>query len=95
MSNFVVVNTKTWYVLGQFETLGAAKRSATCAMKRVKRSKKEEWYDYVAMSIEEFREGDTLVETRNLLNPDAGPIMIRRSQKGGCCDPGTETYWSM
>ena len=35
------------------------------------------------------------VETRNLLNPEAGPIKISAADRGGCCDPGTETYWSM
>jgi hypothetical protein len=33
--------------------------------------------------------------TRNILNPGAGEIEIERSAKGGCCDPGTETYHSM
>jgi len=33
--------------------------------------------------------------TRNILNPGAGEIEIERSEKGGCCDPGTETYHSM
>jgi len=35
------------------------------------------------------------VETRNILNPDFGPIMISLHNKGGCCDPGTERYHSM
>jgi hypothetical protein len=35
------------------------------------------------------------VETFNLLNPQAGKVMIARCQKGGCCDPGTERYWTM
>lgn len=39
--------------------------------------------------------GNLQVMTRNILNPDAGEFPISRSEKGGCCDPGTETYHSM
>lgn len=39
--------------------------------------------------------GREMLETRNILNPEAGPIMIARSEKGGCTDPGTETYHCM
>ena len=36
-----------------------------------------------------------LVETYNMLNPDAGPVMIKAYLKGTCCDPATETYHCM
>ena len=39
--------------------------------------------------------GNEQVETFNLLNQKAGPVMIARKNRGGCTDPGTETYWSM
>lgn len=39
--------------------------------------------------------GNEPVETYNLLNKQAGPLKIARKNRGGCCDPGTETYWSM
>jgi len=39
--------------------------------------------------------GNEPVETSNLLNPKAGKLQISRKNRGGCCDPGTETYWSM
>lgn len=51
--------------------------------------------DYVVMGLEEYVAKDVEVETYNILNPKAGPIMIKRSQKGGCCDPGTERYHCM
>lgn len=41
------------------------------------------------------RIGREKMTTRNMLNPEAGEIEISRSEKGGCCDPATETYWSM
>ena len=37
---------------------------------------------------------DPMVQTTNMLNPGS-VVMIRASQKGGCCDPGTERYHSM
>ena len=39
--------------------------------------------------------GKEQLKTRNMMNPEAGEVSIDRSDKGGCCDPGTETYWSM
>ena len=39
--------------------------------------------------------GSQQVETKNILNPEAGVIMIDRASKGGCTDPGTETYHCM
>jgi hypothetical protein len=34
-----------------------------------------------------------LVEVKNILS--GKPCMIRRSERGGCCDPSTERYHSM
>lgn len=39
--------------------------------------------------------GKEQLKTRNMMNPEAGEVSIDRSDKGSCCDPGTETYWSM
>ena len=44
-------------------------------------------------SAEDFNKNEPLVESTNLMN--GAPIMIPKSQLGGCCDPGTERYWSM
>ena len=71
---------------------------AKAAMKRSKFHSGKQRFpegEYVVMTIEEWHEADVMVETYNILNPKAGPIMIRKSQKGGCCDPGTERYHCM
>jgi hypothetical protein len=39
--------------------------------------------------------GNEPVMTSNILNPAAGEFPIARKAKGGCCDPGTETYHCM
>ena len=44
----------------------------------------------VKFSLEQNRE---LVESVNLMS--GKKIMIEKHLKGGCCDPGTEQYWSM
>jgi hypothetical protein len=36
---------------------------------------------------------DYTVLTRSLMNGE--PVEIDAQQRGGVCDPGTETYWSM
>jgi hypothetical protein len=36
---------------------------------------------------------EKMVETVNLMS--GKKVMIRESEKGGCCDPGTERYWTM
>ena len=49
--------------------------------------------DLVVCTYAEFEEQfDPLVETHNMLNPNASPIMIRKSLKGTASDPGTERY---
>lgn len=78
------------YGPGRYETEQAAKAQRTKAIKAGKLNE-----DWKVISVEEFNANEPMVETRNILNPDAGPIMIRISQRGGCCDPGTETYHSM
>ena len=47
------------------------------------------------ISKEEFDLADVEVETFNLLNPNGGPVMIKRSLKGTHMDPATESYHSM
>jgi hypothetical protein len=54
------------------------------------------WYTSLTRALEAVQKiGREKTTTRNILNPGAGEIEIERSAKGGCCDPGTETYHSM
>ena len=113
---FVVVdqNNDNYRPLGSktFDSIGAAKRSATCSNKRAlknlrvrrdryKMSQSEYVREldslpcYTVMSLEAYNAQDILVSTYNMLDPERRVIMIRKSLKGGCCDPATETYHSM
>jgi len=86
--------TKNGCPIAAYSSVGRAQ----AAMNRSKfRSGAQRWpaADYKVMTIAEWQEADVMVETVNILNPAAGPIMIRKSEKGGCCDPGTERYHCM
>jgi hypothetical protein len=43
----------------------------------------------------DFARLDYDVPTHNMLNPEAGEFMIKRSLKGTSCDPATERYHTM
>lgn len=95
MSAFIVHTANdTLVVEKRYATVGAAKAAMTRAKKR-NGSPKYPATTHEVMTLEQFQEADVMVETYNILNPGAGPIMIRKSQKGGCCDPGTERYHCM
>ena len=88
---FLIYNTETLYVEKRFDTLGGAKASLTR-----KYSKGRNGHLMAVTDVETFNnEIDYEVETRNILNPEAGVIMIRKSLKGTACDPGTERYHTM
>jgi hypothetical protein len=95
MTRAAIVHTNSLYIEKTYSSVNRAK----AAMKRAKRwdkvTPKYPEAEYQVMTLEEYREADVMVETYNLLNPKAGPIMIRKSQKNTCCDPGTERYHSM
>jgi hypothetical protein len=49
---------------------------------------------WIVMSREQFEHHyNPMVETKNLMSGET--VMIRKSEKGGCCDPAMERYWSM
>ncbi len=88
-----------------FETLGGAKASLTALKKKAVKNPDSyalrDVHKLVAATVEDwqasaaFAYSQEMVETINILNPSAGPIMIKRCEKGGASDPGTETYHSM
>jgi hypothetical protein len=88
------VGTETlYYVRGQYgykhyRTEQGAKAMATRLNKQYGDTKQ-----WVTMSAAEFDEKhNPMVETTNIMSGKT--VMIRKSEKGGCCDPGTERYWS-
>ena len=85
---YLIYNIDTLYVEARFETEQGAKTSWT---RKFKKNPK-----LAVTDVNTFRnEIDYEVDTINILNPSAGPIKIRKSLKGTCCDPATERYHSM
>ena len=79
--------TKDWQILAKFKTEHGAKISKTS---------KWDYKGFVGLRImtaDAFHALEPTVETVNLMS--GKKVKIQASQKGGCCDPGTERYWSM
>ena len=89
-----------------FATQAGAKRSCTAKNKNAYRRMVKNCNEmarkvpeftpmYAVTTSEDFNNNiNTMTTTYNMLDPDRRPIPIRRSEKGGCCDPATETYHS-
>ena len=85
----VIVDTETSRIVASFPTL----RGAKIALAR-KWAKKFPNTELLAMEREAYDVGfRKMVETTSLMTGET--VMIDVNSKGGCCDPGTETYWSM
>ena len=80
------VITANWGILGEYKTQAAAKSALT-------RKWSKKYPTARVIDNEAFRRDQPMVETFNLMS--GGKCMIEASLKGGCCDPATETYWSM
>ena len=87
-----------------FETMRGAKSALTAHKKRVAasllRNKSEKTVEEVTKDLiigtyADFARLDYDVPTHNMLNPEAGEFMIKRSMKGTSCDPATERYHTM
>lgn len=71
-----------------YSTMSAAKAAAT------RMNNKNGIVKHVAMAYAEYNEKfNPMVETTNIMSGKT--CMIRKSELGGCTDPGTERYWSM
>jgi hypothetical protein len=93
--SYIVYNTESLHIHTTCDTLAGAKRSASAINKRRARLEYHREGTFVAGTRAEYDALDVEVETYNMLDPERRPIKIRKSQKGGCCDPATETYHCM
>lgn len=80
--------TESWHILKKCESA----RGAETSLRRVWAKKYPNDHLRI-MEASEFRAKQPMVETVNLMS--GKKLMIPASEKGGCTDPGTETYWSM
>jgi hypothetical protein len=81
---YLIVNG--WKIIKTCDSLRGAKISYSRKYKKL-------YPDALIVSEKEFREKEPMVETINMMSGKV--CKIPASQKGGCCDPGTERYWTM
>ncbi len=86
--SWVVYNVDTCHIYDRSPTKGGATRKANAL-----RSKKPNTNIATAESNYFNTEIDHEVEVKNLMS--GALVKIRASERGSCCDPSTETYWSM
>ena len=82
--NFIL--HENYHILATFKTLQGARISFN-------RKWKKRYPKAVIDTREVFNKEEPMVETTNLLS--GKKLMIKASEKGSCCDVGTERYWSM
>jgi hypothetical protein len=84
MSNYILHSD--YHIIATYKSLRGAKTGFT---------RKWEWCypDAVIVSTEEFYKSEPTVIVKNLMSGLS--CEIKKSLRGGCCDPSTETYWSM
>lgn len=84
--------TRPYGGIHQFNSPRGAKTSLSALLRRTKRVADE----FMVVTREYFDEYlDPMVETTNILGTPGNIVMIRKSEKGGCTDPGTERYHCM
>lgn len=95
---YLVVNLRTGQIIGRpFERAGWARRFVD---KAIETSPQYMGYTYETLQI---MTADEYVKNRELIDPmvevinmmSGQPVLIRKSDRGTCVDPSTETYWSM
>ena len=103
-STAVIYDTETLHVIKRYDSLRGAKAALTRARKSGSmrymcsfgygRMKADRIAKLDVCTLSEFvNEKDKMVTVKNLMS--GTEIQIRASERGGCCDPSTERYWSM
>lgn len=89
---YVVYNTKSTLKVGTFETEAGAKRSVTCRNRKADRGFAV--IDHYSYATEEDYK-TKVVYKKKVINLISGNEIEIDSNTPACCDPSTETYWSM
>ena len=94
--NAVIYNTGNGKVTKYFNTLRGAKISLTRVEKKFSAEARRL---FKAVSIADYNKtgaktANEMVEVVSIMG-NKKTVKIRRDDVGGCCDPSTETHWSM
>lgn len=84
---FIVYHCKSTQIIKSFASLSSAKRSMTC-MNRNAGS-----FEYQYTTDEDYH--NRIVTKKTVKNLMTGKEMTIDSNTPLCCDPSSETYWSM
>lgn len=100
MTTFVVFDQESKHIYKTFKTRGWAQRHADQLMAKDKAERTGSYSSYrrdqelhlAVCTSEDFHANDRMVTVKNIYGKEC---QIRESDRGGCCDPSTERYWSM
>lgn len=84
---YIVYHIESTQSFKTFSTESAAKRSVTCANRNAGGVK------YAYADLETYQ--NTIVYTKQVRNIMSGKMVEIPSNTPHCCDPSTETFWSM
>ena len=84
---YVVYHIKSTVMLRIFDTESSAKRSTTCANRNAGTT------EYAFTDSKTYRE--KIVHKKTVRNLMSGKDVVIDSDTPLCCDPSSETYWSM
>ena len=99
---YVVFHNISLRIHTKCETKAGAARSCAAKNKALRRNAEKNGdelraEDYYMFTDEKNYDNNinVMTTTYSMNDPTRKPIPIRLADKGGCCDPATETYWSM
>ena len=85
---YILFNVESTKIVGTFKTEGAAKGAAT----KLAKAGKIVLEDHCVLSTREFR---ALEKTETVYNLMSGLPVVQSVNTPLCCDPSSETYWSL
>ncbi len=94
---YVVYHITSTVKIKEFNTETGAKRSTTCMNRNAKKADyvllAADYNPYAYTDVENYNKN--IVTTKKVVNLMSGKEIEIPSNTPHCCDPSTETYWSM
>lgn len=97
-----IIHSESMHVYGSYDSVNKAKsvlKNAQTKGWKIQGRMPNHWIvqDLIVSTLREFQELDVIVEVMSLnaYGGEPTPVKIRKSERGGPCDPSTERYWCM
>lgn len=91
--SYIVYHIISTQIIKEFNTHGGAKRSTTCMNRNARKDENVTVDPYAFMNNEDYRK--YVVKRIKVKNLISGAEVEIDSNTPLCCDPSSETYWSM